>query len=76
MQAEINRRGHVVFEIADNGPGIGEDVKSKIFVPFFTTKKEGSGVGLALTRQVMNAHGGAVKVANNDTGGAIFTLIF
>ncbi|MFT6271048.1 MAG: nitrogen fixation/metabolism regulation signal transduction histidine kinase, partial [Alphaproteobacteria bacterium] len=39
MQAEINRRGHVVFEIADNGPGIGEDVKSKIFVPFFTTKK-------------------------------------
>jgi two-component system nitrogen regulation sensor histidine kinase NtrY len=76
MLASINRRGHLVIEIADNGPGIEDDVKSKIFVPFFTTKKEGSGVGLALTRQVMNAHGGTVKVANSDTDGALFTLIF
>jgi signal transduction histidine kinase len=45
-------------------------------VPFFTTKKEGSGVGLALTRQVMNAHGGLVKVGNSDVGGALFTLVF
>jgi two-component system nitrogen regulation sensor histidine kinase NtrY len=74
--AGINRRGHMVIEIADNGPGIDDDVKSKIFVPFFTTKKDGSGVGLALTRQVMNAHGGSIKVANSETGGALFTLVF
>jgi nitrogen fixation/metabolism regulation signal transduction histidine kinase len=76
LVASINRRGHAVIEIADNGPGIDEEAKNKIFVPFFTTKKEGSGVGLALTRQVMNAHGGLVKVGNSDVGGALFTLVF
>jgi signal transduction histidine kinase len=45
-------------------------------VPFFTTKKEGSGVGLALTRQVMLAHNGKVSVRNNEQGGATFSLTF
>jgi len=76
MTARINRRSQVLIEIADNGLGIDDDLKRKIFVPFFTTKKEGSGVGLALTRQVMNAHGGAVKVTNSEAGGALFTLVF
>ena len=48
----------------------------KIFVPFFTTKKDGSGVGLALARQVMTAHGGFVRVSESDAGGAKFTLTF
>ena len=49
---------------------------TQIFVPFFTTKKEGSGVGLALTRQVMLAHNGKVAVRNNNQGGATFSLTF
>jgi len=49
---------------------------TQIFVPFFTTKKEGSGVGLALTRQVMLAHNGKVAVRNNSQGGATFSLTF
>lgn len=76
LSAKINRRGHVVIEIADNGHGVDEDIASKIFIPFFTTKKEGSGVGLALTRQVMNAHGGTIKVLKSSDGGALFNLVF
>lgn len=76
MRARLNRRGNVVIEIADNGPGVPEDLARKIFVPFFTTKPEGSGVGLALARQVMTAHGGFIRVANGENGGATFTLTF
>ncbi|WP_395340046.1 sensor histidine kinase [Ningiella sp. W23] len=76
LNARLNRRGHVLIEIADNGPGIDDDIASKIFIPFFTTKKEGSGVGLALTRQVMNAHSGSIKVSASQNGGALFSLVF
>jgi len=76
MKASLNLRGHVVVEISDNGTGIKQEDIGQIFVPFFTTKKEGSGVGLALTRQVMIAHDGKVSVRNNSQGGATFRLIF
>jgi nitrogen fixation/metabolism regulation signal transduction histidine kinase len=76
MKAYLNLRGHVVFEVSDNGNGIEQENIGQIFVPFFTTKKEGSGVGLALTRQVMIAHEGKVSVRNNSSGGATFSLIF
>ncbi len=66
VEASLNNRGRVVIEVADNGCGIDEDVKANIFVPFFTTKREGSGVGLALTRQIMLAHGGYVSLANDS----------
>ncbi len=74
--ARLNRRGNVVVEVADNGSGIPADIVKKIFVPFFTTKTEGSGVGLALARQVMTAHGGFIRVTDNDGGGAKFWLTF
>jgi len=76
MKACLNLRGHVVIEVSDNGNGIEQENVGQIFVPFFTTKKEGSGVGLALTRQVMIAHDGKVTVRNNSKGGATFSLIF
>lgn len=76
LTARLNKRGHVTVEVSDNGPGIPEDITRKIFVPFFTTKREGSGVGLALSRQVMIAHGGTISVSSDDRGGARFTLIF
>jgi len=76
LHAFLNIRGHVVIEVADNGKGIEEENLSQIFVPFFTTKKEGSGVGLALTRQVMLAHNGKVSVRNNKHVGATFSLSF
>ena len=76
LRGRLNRRGNVVIEVEDNGPGVPDDIARKIFVPFFTTKKEGSGVGLALARQVMTAHGGFVRLMRSDNGGALFTLTF
>lgn len=76
MTGRLNRRGNVIIEVSDNGPGVPEEIARKIFVPFFTTRRGGSGVGLALARQVMNAHGGFIRVAANQGGGARFTLTF
>lgn len=75
IHAKLNKRGRVIITIADNGSGVPSEVIEQIFVPFFTTKREGSGVGLALTRQIMIAHGGHIKVENINQG-ACFTLTF
>ena len=75
MRGRFNSRGNVVIDVSDNGPGIPDDLTRKIFVPFFTTKEQGSGVGLALARQVMTAHGGYIRLAQDGTG-ARFTLTF
>lgn len=76
LRGYLDRRGNAVIEISDNGPGIEENIAKKIFVPFFTTKQDGSGVGLALARQVMTAHGGFIQVGQSKTGGAKFSLTF
>lgn len=76
LSARINKQGKLVIEVSDNGPGISDEMTSKIFVPFYTTKAEGSGVGLALTRQVMLAHGGSVVLDKSADGGARFRLMF
>ena len=76
IKAYLNKRGHICIDIQDNGTGIDESLLDDIFVPFFTTKKDGSGVGLALARQVMNAHKGAISVVSNASSGSRFTLTF
>ncbi|RLA35094.1 MAG: histidine kinase [Gammaproteobacteria bacterium] len=75
MRGRFNSRGNVVIDVSDNGPGVPDDLTRKIFVPFFTTKEQGSGVGLALARQVMTAHGGYIRLAQ-DGAGAKFSLTF
>jgi nitrogen fixation/metabolism regulation signal transduction histidine kinase len=76
LTGRLNRRSNVVVEVSDNGPGVPDSIANKIFVPFFTTRENGSGVGLALARQVMIAHGGFIRLSRNDAGGATFTLTF
>ncbi len=76
MLGRLNRRGHVTIVVSDNGPGVPAELSRKIFVPFFTTRQGGSGVGLALARQVMIAHKGFIRLDHNESGGARFTLIF
>jgi len=76
LVGSLNRHGRVTVEVSDNGPGVAPEIANKIFVPFFTTRREGSGVGLALTRQVMLAHGGSVVLGQGAHGGARFTLTF
>jgi nitrogen fixation/metabolism regulation signal transduction histidine kinase len=76
LRGRLNRRNNVVIDVIDNGPGVPDSLATKIFVPFFTTKESGSGVGLALARQVMIAHGGFIRLSRNDSGGATFSLTF
>ena len=75
LEAHINRQGRTVIKVMDNGPGIPEDLLNQIFVPFFTTKPGGSGIGLALARQIMIAHKGSIS-AKNGTSGAEFIMTF
>lgn len=62
------------IEIRDTGPGVPKEKQAAIFEPFYTTKEEGSGLGLWVVQQVISAHGGAVFVSDAIDGGAIFTV--
>jgi signal transduction histidine kinase len=62
------------IKIADTGSGISEKALPMIFVPFFTTKDKGHGIGLALSHRVISQHGGSLSAANGESGGAVFTV--
>jgi two-component system nitrogen regulation sensor histidine kinase NtrY len=67
--------GRVRIEVADNGPGVPEPLRQDVFLPFFTTKAKGTGVGLSLARQVILAHGGSIALAESPGGGAMFRIL-
>ena len=64
-----------MIEIADNGAGIDADLIDQVFVPFYTTKREGSGIGLSLCRQIVTAHGGDIALESDESGTTV-RLIF
>jgi nitrogen fixation/metabolism regulation signal transduction histidine kinase len=68
--------GRIALSVSDNGPGIAPDQREKVFVPFFTTKRQGSGIGLTLVRQIAAAHGASVDVGETHGGGATVRLRF
>ena len=74
--SEADRAGKLwaVISVRDTGPGIAQSDLQKIFIPFFTTKTQGHGIGLALTHRVITEHGGTLTAANASDGGAIFTI--
>jgi len=65
----------IAIEVADNGPGVPAAMTDKIFVPFFTTKRGGSGIGLAVAQHVAHAHHGSLRLAERAGGGAVFSLV-
>ena len=76
---DVTLRGDVrslVVQIADHGPGIPPDVQQRVFEPYFTTKADGTGLGLALVRQTVEAHCGTISVTATPGGGATFNLVF
>jgi len=69
------RGGRTQIEVTDNGPGVPPSLAQDVFLPFFTTKPKGTGVGLSLTRQLVLAHGGSISVDDAPSGGASFRIV-
>ncbi len=72
----MDGRGRVIIQVVDNGPGIPRENLEKIFIPFFSTKDEGSGIGLSLSRQIIRLHNGSIGVHSEPNVQTIFTLRF
>lgn len=76
LRAFLNEKSRPVIAIKDNGTGIDPEALEKIFIPFFTTKKTGSGIGLSLSRQIMRQHQGTLTVKSTVGQGTEFTMRF
>ncbi|MGE5430387.1 MAG: sensor histidine kinase, partial [Syntrophomonadaceae bacterium] len=76
LNAVMGEGGQILIHVKDNGSGILEDVQDKIFIPFFTTKESGSGIGLSLARQIMRQHNGTIRVYSKPDEHTVFTLVF
>jgi len=76
LAASLNKSGRIIVDVVDNGQGILEDVQEKVFIPFFSTRKQGTGIGLALCREIMRLHGGSIGVRSEPDIETVFTLRF
>ena len=72
----LNKRGRVTLQVTDNGKGILQDVLDKIFIPFFTTKPSGSGIGLSLSKQILRLHNGTITAHSEPDKETVFTMTF
>ena len=66
--------GMLRISVSDNGPGVADNVADRVFRPFFTTKAQGTGLGLALVQKIVVTHNGRMTVTNDDGGGARFVV--
>lgn len=76
LSAYVDPGDNIVISVSDNGKGISRENLEKIFVPFFTTKNEGSGIGLSISRQIMRLHGGNISVRSDPGTKTVFFLRF
>ena len=76
VTATQNTKGRMQIQVADNGSGIPEEIRESIFIPFFSTKKTGSGIGLSLSKQIMTLHKGKIQLQSDPENGTVFTLQF
>jgi signal transduction histidine kinase len=74
LAGKVDGHGGTIIQVVDNGHGIPEELLEKIFIPFFTTRNEGSGIGLSLSRQIMRAHKGGITVQSVPGIETVFTL--
>jgi signal transduction histidine kinase len=70
----VREPGHIQVLIQDNGRGMPSDVVSKIFLPFYTTKTHGTGLGLSLVQKIVLAHNGRIEVSSTEGKGTRFTI--
>ena len=76
ITAEINLSEHIIINVINDGLPISKESQEEIFIPFFTTKQDGTGIGLSLSRQIMRLHNGSLKLTRSDEKGTVFTLVF
>ena len=76
ISAEINLYEHIIINVSNDGRPISKESQEEIFVPFYTTTQEGTGIGLSLSRQIMRMHNGTLNLTRSDEKGTVFTLIF
>jgi nitrogen fixation/metabolism regulation signal transduction histidine kinase len=76
LLAFVNKRGRITLQVTDNGPGILKDVLDKIFIPFFTTKPSGSGIGLSLSKQILRLHNATITAHSEPEVETVFTMTF
>ena len=76
ISAGMGRDDEVIIRVANDGEPIPASAQEQIFIPFYTTKKEGSGIGLSISRQIMRNHNGSIELERSDEGGTVFQLIF
>ena len=76
ISAEITPSEQTVINITNDGHPISKESQEEIFVPFYTTKQEGTGIGLSLSRQIMRMHNGSLVLTRSDSRGTVFTLVF
>ena len=76
IRGTAGENGHPSIEVKDNGIGISDTIMENVFIPFFTTKENGSGIGLSLSRQIMKLHGGTITVFSKPGIETVFSLIF
>ena len=76
IRGYYNKRGRPSIQVSDNGQGILKEVIDKIFIPFFTTKRSGSGIGLSLSRQILRLHGGSITAQSVPNKETTFTMTF
>jgi signal transduction histidine kinase len=76
ISARMGKEDDVIIQVANDGAPIPVSAQEQIFVPFYTTKKEGSGIGLSLARQIMRQHNGTIDLVRSDVNQTVFQLIF
>jgi len=72
----FDKEEHPYITVADNGNGIPDDIRDKIFIPFFSTKKNGNGIGLSISREIVKQHNAKIHVQSQENEGSAFTIVF
>ncbi len=76
ISAKMGRDDDVIVQVANDGEPIPVSAQEQIFIPFYTTKKEGSGIGLSISRQIMRNHNGSIELVRSDAQQTVFELRF
>ena len=76
ISARMGKEDEVIIQVANDGDPIPVSAQEQIFVPFFTTKKEGSGIGLSISRQIMRQHNGTIDLLRSDVNQTVFQMVF